>query len=1787
MDKLGLESLEGFISQREKNRFQLLYAEDYLRPNDELLPYRDDKKITVLTAEERITVPSFADYLYWQRLHERFYRGFSWDDDKNSDLRFDFDRYKTHARVYGSLEYNLSYGSSVFLVPPTSYLSVARPQNKKVKRGFQPDPRMAIHFDGKVGRKTTVDIDYSNLRHRHESSYALRYKGDASELVQEINAGNIDLNLPHSDFIFYEGNTKKAFGIDTSLRKGKLTAKMIASFTRGITKQVDFKGASQTITKKVSNLNYLKYTYFIVPDDDAKPSTMEIWIDRENSEDTSSPYARDIAINQNGVSYSGTFVPLTNYRDYIVKRHSYYGLFLIEMKVNIKDNHTVLIRYRRTNGNDVSGGETNTAAGGDGRVYRYLKDANDELPKAKRLSHHGVYRLGHTDLLEDGFGLTIVEHQLETPVDLGFTYNKNLQVDFAKGLVVFKDPFPFNNDNPDIYEYNPNSTDAKYLLKLHYSYRKQNFLLDFNIVPGSEIVYLDSRQLKRKKDYYIDYRSGYLSFASHIKLNKESNISVVYEYSPLGQDLQEVMLGASIGYDAFDFLYFRIATMWTNQTVFDSAPMVGKEPKSILILDGLANFSLSPLLAVDPDEFAWDVNLEVAKSWETANVYDSGIAIIDNMEGAEETFSLKMKAEKFQISSPPAGVMGPRGKLIYRDYRDPNDNYRLRDFSFSGFYTVPYSIKPGPYNIWQNHLDQSQINEDDRVISGVFEYDFSGGDWVSVVYPFRKTKGVDFRQYTEVDMWIRLRQGESVKLCLDIGSINEDADGDGMDTEDDNGNGKLDANEDRGFSFDAYPETRIGGGTRQTSDKIYQGNGQLDSEDLDNNGKLDTEERVITLPGDHGTYNGKKELLIEKNEGGWQHIKIKLNFDNLTADEKTIIQKVKAVRLWLQKNEGDSGQLLISQLKFTGISWKELRIDGVSPSLNRFFIVSSKNTLDDPDYYQERLRQEDEQEYSRLYGRTLANDDAKNREHVMTVRYHLADASQSYGVDDDGDGDIDEDPSGQPGAPDFTKKYDDDGDGQVDEDGAHEGTITKLFNAAMDFSPYRSIYLWIYADAVCSKNGEDLVVRFGPSDNVYFEYRRKIDWKGWKRLEIDLRTDDYTYEYDSTGRVVSRRKIADGKPDDLYLRTEGPYSPTLRKIKRFTLGVQGNGSSGELWINDIYLDNVDTREDIAWKLGTETKLRDWYTAAAKYKYIGSSFVSIGQDIPFYETQRWSGDFSFTRIKFLPLSFHFQKEDEEANEDTLLLPSHDAFNNNRSSFTFDIGFDPSQEPYWGKWKGQVPILHFKLAKTDDLKKNLTKVESLKQKTSEASYNWLLSSRWKVPLKSRDFRLAIKNNMSKTHNDTRRNRYGTISDQLYRSYQSDLGVDLKMFDLSLSPFVSLKEEYADQYDNLGDQPRFLARNFTLNARYGLLEIKSKGEYRQDNYNYGNSLYMYGTGTFDDEARLMGQIQLPFRFTENIVKSYTPSFRRQVTVSRLQLPNEMARDYLGESYTALQTLFWDKLPLYYLAMPFDAMEGMFVGYRNAQESLLLLLEETFSSNLTAQNRLENNISYEFHPNIYGRVNIGLEQDARRVSVSSTISDKFYWEPDISFKLLDWWYPKGKHPDFIESLNLTLDYRGEQKRLYSEERLKYQNKYGITVSSRLLKILGKFSYSLQEQTWLDYRFVEFSPEDFFSLQGENARSDYKHNITAEIEFENDMFSIKKIRHNLTYEYKQKWYHYPETETAPSVSVLHFFGYSTEFGVMKNINGGLHAKTTYDIIEREALHIFSWEIGGKLKITF
>ncbi len=118
--------------------------------------------------------------------------------------------------------------------------------NQASEYTFKLEQKQRFNVTGKIGDKVDVLIDQDSERDfDFENNIRIFYTGEEDEVVKKVEAGNIALTLPGTQFVTFSGSNSGLFGLKSELQVGNLDLTAIASIEKGQKKKLSVQGGSE------------------------------------------------------------------------------------------------------------------------------------------------------------------------------------------------------------------------------------------------------------------------------------------------------------------------------------------------------------------------------------------------------------------------------------------------------------------------------------------------------------------------------------------------------------------------------------------------------------------------------------------------------------------------------------------------------------------------------------------------------------------------------------------------------------------------------------------------------------------------------------------------------------------------------------------------------------------------------------------------------------------------------------------------------------------------------------------------------------------------------------------------------------------------------------------------------------------------------------------------------------------------------------------------------------------------------------------------------------------------------------------------------------------------------------------------------------------------------------------------------------------------------------------------------------------------------------------------------
>ena len=787
-------------------------------------------------------------------------------------------------RVSGNVAIN---GGLLFKDQSKSYTNIRADKNWDI----DVDQKQRFDIEGTIGDRVSVLVHQdSENDFEWENNMKIAYTGEEDEILQRIDAGNISLSLPGTQFATGgSGKSSGLFGIKTLSKLGPVDFTTVASIERS---RKSSKSSTLAREFAISDMYYMANRYFFLDmvfranyyplfEDGTHgfdPGRMVIQLEvyRSVNRQEADTYSGTAYIDPNRPEVDPTYATQGNFKRLMLNEDYTFNpqLGWIRLRNPTSDHEIIAVAY--VLGRDTSSvpvevvGNVGVATDTTDLILKLIKARGQTVSYPTwPLEFKNVYSLGGVNINPEGFEVKIINRRGTTEGDDRFTNgvsyltifgldqenangapvpdeiidasNMNL-VNLARGELHFPALLPFAyssvpglatndkaieevygyemedpnqtfredayedfNDNgkrdvPAIY-YKPKNPNAKneesrFDITVKQSSRgATEYNLGFNLVEGSETVYINKNPLVRGKDYRIDYFSGTLTILDMSKYGADPDISIDYEENIFISFDKKVMLGTRAEIDLGEGSFLGMTGLYYSQQIIDERIDVGSEPVQNMLWDINGRIAReAPLLTRLVDRLPL-VETDVASQFrfegEIAQVLPDpnplGKAFVDDFEAAKRTTSPSLQYRAWRHASAPVGKQqGDRRKLAWWN---------------------PYADVIVT-NIWPERQTSVQARNQTTtvlILDALFEEGYGEATdsmWGGITYPLLPS---DYDQTLSkfFEVWIKGTRG---RIHIDIGSISEDLNANGLiDTEDrpvagfTEGNSLLDPEEDVGL----------------------------------------------------------------------------------------------------------------------------------------------------------------------------------------------------------------------------------------------------------------------------------------------------------------------------------------------------------------------------------------------------------------------------------------------------------------------------------------------------------------------------------------------------------------------------------------------------------------------------------------------------------------------------------------------------------------------------------------------------------------------------------------------------------------------------------------------------------------------------------------------------------------------------------------------------------------------------------------------------------------------------
>jgi hypothetical protein len=693
-------------------------------------------------------------------------------------------------------------------------------------------------------------LEVSVVSKFEDNTLLLGYLGKPGEFVQKVFLGNKDAKIGAYDFIDLPSQSKSSLGASALFTTPVSRHELLLRFDSTREGKKIFYGKSEVTERRLSPADFMHGRYFMLPD--AAVENMTVYLEDKNGALTDAAGHRYRTATANEIFQD----PVNGFLYILIDHQGRIAVHYTKGANTVGDNVLGMGTAALPNYSLVSGNYyiNPVAAGIDfyfGAVYpladlstaarRVMINSQTclligepgsfspfELLSAYDLGNPAPQDISKVRLKLIPKGLPESSYTIAPPVYYEVTPARSYFVVYqnANRRTDFRNHYPF----PDsllrqlygpVLDHVPPFFDYEVFVEA--ATGVETYTLESNVVPGSISVRRNGVEETR---YTYDEATHALSFNTPIY--PYDRIEATYRVSVAEKNAGDIVFGwgNSFPFAPLANLDLALGLRWNI--------LPGAYSERAFSKTGAILFSAA--LSGQTEHFSY--RLSGALSY--ANPDTTGIMRLAGMEG--NGLEIEPNEDLGVPCAPPANSEIPgltqlnRGRLLYKNYReyDSLGSGRLMpwDWSLPAGQSWSYTngSKPGPYLVAGDSVStQGQ--------SLVLDFELlATGNWIGIQLPVSYRNGTadlsGIRSIIASLRSVEVGAGESFDVYLQLGATGEDTDGDVI----------LDAETSElsgGYTFNDAANTAallVGGGPQNN------GNGVINTEDLDNNGSLDAED---------------------------------------------------------------------------------------------------------------------------------------------------------------------------------------------------------------------------------------------------------------------------------------------------------------------------------------------------------------------------------------------------------------------------------------------------------------------------------------------------------------------------------------------------------------------------------------------------------------------------------------------------------------------------------------------------------------------------------------------------------------------------------------------------------------------------------------------------------------------------------------------------------------------------------------------------------------------------------
>ncbi|MFH1213430.1 MAG: cell surface protein SprA, partial [Candidatus Neomarinimicrobiota bacterium] len=292
---------------------------------------------------------------------------------------------------------------------------------------FIVDQKQQLSIEGKIGDRISILVDQDSERDfDFENNLKIIYTGKEDDIVQKIEAGNVALSLPGTQFVTFSGTNNGLFGLKSLMKFGGINVTAIASVEKGKKEKLSVDGGAQTSKISIKEHEYRRNLYFYLDSlfrenmyrgyqtdqifrADPRGAVTNLKVYKSQTVETAGCVKGTAYVDPNNMIADSTYKERRIFKLLELSKDYYVDVTMgyIRMATQLQSNEVLAVAYELAGAKYGDYDRTDTSSADI--VLKLIKpeEMNPSHP-CWDLEFKNVYYLGASGINKDGFALDII-----------------------------------------------------------------------------------------------------------------------------------------------------------------------------------------------------------------------------------------------------------------------------------------------------------------------------------------------------------------------------------------------------------------------------------------------------------------------------------------------------------------------------------------------------------------------------------------------------------------------------------------------------------------------------------------------------------------------------------------------------------------------------------------------------------------------------------------------------------------------------------------------------------------------------------------------------------------------------------------------------------------------------------------------------------------------------------------------------------------------------------------------------------------------------------------------------------------------------------------------------------------------------------------------------------------------------------------------------------------------------------------------------------------------------------